>query len=47
MGENKSQISKAQARAIFAAWKAVPAVVLAVSGGPDSVALMWLASRWR
>ena len=47
MSENKSPISAAQARAIFAAWKAVPAVVLAVSGGPDSVALMWLASRWR
>jgi tRNA(Ile)-lysidine synthase len=46
-GEEKSPVSAAQARAIFAPWKAVPAVVLAVSGGPDSVALMWLAARWR
>src|SRR5947199_3069880 len=47
MREEKSPISAAQARTIFASWKAVPAVVLAVSGGPDSVALMWLAARWR
>lgn len=47
MHDEKSPISAAQARAIFAPWKAVPAVVLAVSGGPDSVALMWLAARWR
>ena len=46
-GNEQSPISAAQARAIFAPWKAVPAVVLAVSGGPDSVALMWLAARWR
>jgi tRNA(Ile)-lysidine synthase len=32
---------------LFAGWKAVPALVLAVSGGPDSIALMWLAARWR
>jgi tRNA(Ile)-lysidine synthase len=47
MRDETSPIPAARARAIFAPWKAVPAVVLAVSGGPDSVALMWLAARWR
>lgn len=46
-GDETSPISAAQAREIFAPWKSMPAVVLAVSGGPDSVALMWLAARWR
>ena len=40
-------ISARQAKQLFAGWAAVPALVLAVSGGPDSVALMWLAARWR
>lgn len=40
-------ISVADARQLFADWKSAPAVVLAVSGGPDSLALMWLAARWR
>jgi tRNA(Ile)-lysidine synthase len=45
--EDHSPISASEAKRLFAEWKAAPAVVLAVSGGPDSVALMWLMARWR
>ncbi|SFH88029.1 tRNA lysidine(34) synthetase TilS [Bradyrhizobium sp. Gha] len=45
--EDNSPISARAARQLFAGLKAAPALVLAVSGGPDSVALMWLAARWR
>jgi tRNA(Ile)-lysidine synthase len=45
--DDDSPISARHAKGLFADWKRAPAIVLAVSGGPDSTALMWLAARWR
>jgi len=47
MSDDQSAISARAAKPLFAGLATAPAVVLAVSGGPDSVALMWLAARWR
>jgi tRNA(Ile)-lysidine synthase len=45
--DDKSPISVRQAKSLFADWKTAPGLILAVSGGPDSIALMWLVARWR
>jgi tRNA(Ile)-lysidine synthase len=40
-------VSATEAKALFSDLDHLPALVLAVSGGPDSTALMVLAARWR
>jgi tRNA(Ile)-lysidine synthase len=45
--DDNSPIPSQEAKHLFADWRGAPALILAVSGGPDSVALMWLAVRWR
>jgi len=45
--KKNSSVSAAEAKLLFADLEFLPALVLAVSGGPDSTALMILAARWR
>jgi tRNA(Ile)-lysidine synthase len=47
MSDDNSPISAREAKQLFAGLRSAPALVLAVSGGPDSLALMWLAARWQ
>jgi tRNA(Ile)-lysidine synthase len=46
-GDDHAPVSVAEARRLFADLKDAAALVLAVSGGPDSLALMVMAARWR
>jgi tRNA(Ile)-lysidine synthase len=44
--QNSSPVTAAQAKFLFSDLQNLPVLVLAVSGGPDSTALMMLAARW-
>ncbi len=46
-GAADTPLTEPEVAALFRDLAAAPALVLAVSGGPDSTALMWLAARWR
>jgi tRNA(Ile)-lysidine synthase len=43
----RAAITAAEAKLFFSDFARLPSLVLAVSGGPDSIALMVLAARWR
>src|SRR5205823_2554788 len=45
--EAAAAVSIAEAEALFDDLRSVSVLLLAVSGGPDSTALMVLAARWR
>lgn len=45
--QKATPVSPREIKSLFAELEDVPAVVLAVSGGPDSTALMVLAAQWR
>jgi tRNA(Ile)-lysidine synthase len=44
--QKAAPVTATEAKALFSGLDRLPVLLLAVSGGPDSVALMWLAARW-
>ena len=42
-----SSLSQSEAKSLFSGLEQFPVLLLAISGGPDSTALMVLAARWR
>lgn len=46
-GSVQSSVTPEMAERLFGDWSDVPAIVVAVSGGPDSTALLWLLAGWR
>jgi tRNA(Ile)-lysidine synthase len=44
--DKAAPVSAPEAKTLFADFEQCPALLLAVSGGPDSIALMVLAARW-
>jgi tRNA(Ile)-lysidine synthase len=44
---DSAPVTAAEAKSLFSGLACLPVLVLAVSGGPDSTALMVLAARWR
>jgi tRNA(Ile)-lysidine synthase len=47
VAEDANPVSAAEIKALFADLVPLPCLVLAISGGPDSTALLVLAARWR
>jgi tRNA(Ile)-lysidine synthase len=45
--DSSATLTAAEVQSLFADLSDQPVLILAVSGGPDSTALLWLAAHWR